>query len=98
MRELGTDLYNDENIVEIIRQTIKETVNGKIDRIEKKLDEHNAKHEEDMREIRPVIKEFKERQIRDAFLLQTGERIKWTGGVLLALAALYTIIKGALRL
>ena len=51
-----------------------------------------------MREIRPVIKEFKDRQIRDAFLLQTGERIKWTTAVILALGALYTILKGIIKI
>lgn len=42
-------------IKELIKNTVKETVNGKIDRLSLKVDEHNETHEEDMKAIRPFI-------------------------------------------
>lgn len=83
-----------DEVLQAIRETIKETVNGKIDRIDQKLDEHNRKHEKDMQDLRPIIKEFKERQIRDAFLKESGEKLKWISSIMAALLVMWLFIKG----
>lgn len=44
-----------ECIADSVKQTIKVEVNGKIDALSKKIDEHNTKHEADMAEIKPYI-------------------------------------------
>lgn len=48
-----------EDDLEIIRaeiaRAVKETVNGKIDSIARKLEEHNAKHEADMEDMKPYM-------------------------------------------
>jgi len=36
-------------------KAIEETVNGKIAAISRKIDEHNAKHEKDMEDIKPLM-------------------------------------------
>lgn len=46
----------DKEIIKgFIKETIKEVVNGKIDRLDKKIDTHNAKHEQDMADIKPYM-------------------------------------------
>lgn len=42
-------------VEEAVPPAIKVTVNGKIDRIDKKLDEHNLKHQSDMDELKPYL-------------------------------------------
>ena len=51
-----------------------------------------------LKDIQPILDEYHEKQIRDAYLLKTGERIKWTTAVILALGALYTILKGIIKI
>jgi ribosomal protein S17 len=41
-----------------IRRTIQEKVNGKIERMEQKMDIHNQRHEADMKDIKPIIEAF----------------------------------------
>ncbi len=67
---------------------IKTTVNGKIDKIDAKIDVHNAKHEQDMVRILPVLEAFESGQ-QD---LQTAKR---GGKIILWLAATTTAIGGA---
>ena len=64
-----------------IIEVIEKTVNGKIDRIEKKIDTHNTKHEEDMVEVREHIKEVK--PILNAYNggKTLGDFFKWFAGV-----------------
>ncbi len=92
-------------IKEDLKSVIQATVNGKIDRMTVKLDEHITDHKADtekinahMNAVAPILEEYNERQVRDALLLKTGERIKWSAAVILALGALYTIIRGILRI
>ena len=41
-----------------ITKVVKETVNGKVDRLDKKIDEHNTQHELDMKRILPIIEAY----------------------------------------
>ena len=57
-------------IKEDLKSVIQATVNGKIDRMTVKLDEHIREHKEDsdkinahMEDVAPIIKEYKERQL-----------------------------------
>lgn len=74
---------------EAIIAVIKQTVNGKIDRIESKIDLHNARHEEDMQEVKAHIEEVK--PILDAYngSKVLGNLIKWLASVGVAAALLY---------
>lgn len=54
MAESWTQEQKDE-IGAMIASGIKISVNGKIDKIEKKIDEHNTRHESDMEEIKPYL-------------------------------------------
>ena len=82
------------DLKEDLKSVIQDKVNGKIDRIERKLDEHNVRHEAIVADILPIIKEYKDRQIRDAFLKEAGERIKWIAGVGTAIGIVWLFIKG----
>lgn len=80
-------------IREEIAQSIKINVNGKIDRIENKMDNHNLSHENDMARIMPVIEAYEnnERRLEDA--KATG---KFIGGAIAfgtAVGMLYLTIK-----
>lgn len=45
-------------IKDAVADQVKITVNGKIDKIDKKIDEHNASHERDMKRALPVIEAY----------------------------------------
>lgn len=75
---------------EAIIAVIKQTVNGKIDRIEEKIDLHNSEHKEDMEEVKAHIKEVK--PILDAYNggKVLGNLVKWLASVGVAAAILYS--------
>lgn len=52
----------EDAIIKQIQETIKTTVNGKIDSISAKIDEHNSKHEADMVRILPVLEAYESAQ------------------------------------
>ena len=67
---------------EEVRIAVRETVNGKIDRVRDKLDEHIRQHEIDMEEIKPFM--------RGA----AGLGLLWKGLIVVGgLAVAYTQIK-----
>ena len=86
-----------EEIKQIIRDEIKTTVNGKIDRMTEKLDAHIQQHEHDtnclnqkfdpdsdkyiLRDVLPIIEAY-----RGSKML--GELLKWLAGVGMAYLAL----------
>lgn len=76
-----------------IVSTIKETVNGKIDTLTRKVDDHNLSHEKDMRRILPIIEAFEaaERRVDDA--KSAGKSVLWISGVITAIGGAYLIIK-----
>lgn len=88
--------------VEILRTEVKtavrETVNGKIDdlrktndegmaAINKKIESHNAAHEKDMADMKPIISAYQGGKV-------LGELVKWLASVGIA----YLIIKGWVRI
>lgn len=76
----------DEETLQVIRQTIKETVNGKIDHLTHMMEEHNKKHEQDMQDIKPVLEAFNSVGI-------VGNGIKWVAGVGTAIGVMWLIAK-----
>ncbi|RJQ33893.1 hypothetical protein C4568_03770 [Candidatus Parcubacteria bacterium] len=66
---------------EAIVAVIKETVNGKIDRLNDKMDRHNEIHEQDMKEVRAHIEETKPIIVAYQGGRVLGELIKWLAGV-----------------
>lgn len=88
-------------ILEVIRSTIQEKVNGKIDAISRKQDEqmalnvaHNLRHEEDMTEVREHIKKVE--PILEAYngVSALGGLMKWLSGVVVSVGILWLAIKG----
>lgn len=82
----------ENKITEALVKTIKETVNGKIDRLNEKMDIHNERHEEDMKEVKGHIEEVK--PILEAYngTKAVGNLIKWAGGIILTVAATWALI------
>lgn len=82
----------ENKITEALVKTIKETVNGKIDRLHEKVDAHNASHEADMKEVKGHIEEVK--PILEAYngTKAVGNLIKWVGGIILTVAATWALI------
>lgn len=76
-------------ILETIRQTIKETVNGKIDHLKEIIEEHNEKHEKDMADIKPIIQAYQG-------FNTAGNLVKWVAGVGTAVGVLWMISKSLL--
>jgi hypothetical protein len=69
-------------ITDVIENTIKTVVNGKIDNLTKKVEQQAKKHEDDMAELRPFIQ-----GIAGAKVLRTG--FIWLAG----LASAYLVLK-----
>lgn len=84
----------DTEALQVIRDAIKETVNGKIDRlanevvnIKQSIEDHNEKHQKDMDRILPIIEAYNGVSI-------AGNGIKWIAGVGTAIGVLWILIKG----
>lgn len=82
----------------VTEDTIRIVVNGKIDKIDAKLDKHIVTHSEDTKKIESHMEETKE--IMEAFqgVKTLGELAKWFSAVALAITGIYAIIKGTLKL
>lgn len=66
---------------------IKETVNGKIDRMDKKLDTHNLTHENDMKALLPYM------QFASGLGI-IGRVIVWIGSIAIAWLAIKQVLLG----
>lgn len=80
----------DNEVLQVIKSTIKETVNGKIDHLTEMIKEHNTKHEKDMQTILPVIEAFNGVSV-------AGNGIKWIAGVGTAIGVVWLLFKGILK-
>jgi len=76
-----------------VREEIKVTVNGKIDKLDKKIDEHNAKHEADMKRVMPIIEAFElsERRLADA--KEGGRAVIYVAGFITAIGGAWLVLK-----
>jgi hypothetical protein len=88
------------------RETIERTVNGKIDRLSRKVEgiadnqtAHNLSHENDMIAVRqhiqavsPILIEYKERKAAGDFVKRNGELIRWLAGVGTAIGVLWIMV------
>jgi hypothetical protein len=72
-----------------IENTIKLTVNGKIDALKDLVLDHNEKHERDMKEVRAHIEETKPILETYKGFNTAGNLIKWVAGVATALGVLW---------
>jgi len=81
-----------QELLTVIRDTIQTKVNGKIDLLHVKLDNHMAQHEEDMREVRTHIKEVKPYLEGARGVKVLSEFAKWVVG----LGVIWLAIKGLL--
>ena len=69
-----------EEIIDVIRHT----VNGKIDKLDAKLQVHMDKHDEQWDQVRPVVEGFQGAKV-------VGNSFKWLGGIALTAAALFAL-------
>ena len=76
-----------EETKKAIESTIRVVVNGKIDLMTQKLDDHVAQHEGEMEDLRPIIEAWRGSKI-------LGELLKWLGGLAIA----YLALKNSLHL
>ncbi len=76
----------DQDVIEQIRETIRLTVNGKVDAISSKIDMHNKAHEEDMRRILPVLEAYENAQ-------KGGRAVMWTAGTVTVLGTAWIVVK-----
>ena len=74
----------DEATVKIIQETIRSTVNGKIDDIRTDLYAHNVSHEADMKRIIPVVEAYESAQNGGKFLMKTAGAITILGSAWIA--------------
>lgn len=78
----SADLEIIREIIETsVQASVKATVNGKIDRMNDKLDAHIKTHEEDWKELKPVVQGITGARI-------IGNLLKWCGGIALAYLAI----------
>lgn len=89
-----------EHIMDSLKETIKETVNGKIDAMRKDLNEHNTRHEAYFEQVKEYMKKTdghieETKPILEAYrgFNTAGELIKWVAGVGTAIGILWLILK-----
>lgn len=75
---------------ERLASTVVKTVNGKIDRLHEKIDNHNTKHEEDMNDVREHMKQVQPYLQGAAGIRVLGEALKWVAG----LSVVWIAVKG----
>lgn len=81
-----------EYIDSSVAKGISFNVNGKIDRMQAGLNEHNVKHEQDMDRMMPVILAFENGQ-RDLETAKKGGRVVlWIAGTITALGGAYLVL------
>ena len=68
-----------------IREVIQTVVNGKIDRMSQKLDDHITQHQGEMESLLPIIEAYKGSKI-------LGELAKWVGGIAIAWLAFKNVL------
>ncbi len=82
-----------ERTRETIAIAIKDVVNGKIDRLSTKIDEHNAKHEQDMVRIMPALESFEEWQRDKEVAAKSGKIVLWLAAFVTAVGSAWLIIR-----
>lgn len=73
-------------------KAIQETVNGKIDNMRKEINDHNKKHEDDMKRLMPVLESYESTQRHLADARAGGKTILWIAGFITAVGSAYLII------
>ena len=81
-----------DRIEKTIDRKIETKVNGGVVHLTELVNEHNAKHEADMKEVREHIEEVK--PILEAYngTKAIGNLAKWVGGIIITVAAAWAII------
>lgn len=78
---------------EAFSKAIKTTVNGKIDKIDEKIDTHNTKHEKDMVRIMPVIEAYESAKADVATATKGGKLVLRLGATVTALGGVYLVMR-----
>lgn len=72
-------------------------LNQKIDNLISLVEAHNIRHEQDMEDMRPIIQNYKDRQVLNRFAKDYGELVKWVASIFAALTVLWLFVKGFFR-
>ncbi len=73
---------------EQIAISIKENVNGKVDKMREELYQHNQLHEADMRDIKPIIEAYAIAKTNGKFVIKMAGIITAIGGAVLVIKQL----------
>lgn len=91
-------------IKDLVTDTIKTTVNGKIDRLTSLMEKHNVKHEEDMvavrnhmKEMAPVLENYKTFDKTIEGVQKAGKATIGVSIFVTSLSAAYWVIKNSLK-
>lgn len=81
-----------------LAEAVHENVNGKIDKLDEKIESHNRRHENDMKRILPTILAYEasQRVLEDARV--GGKFILWWSGFVIAVGSAYLIIRQVFRI
>ncbi len=79
---------NEKSTAEVIERT----VNGKINNLTKLVEEHNAKHEDDMKEVRSHIAEVRPYLDSARGVKFLGETGKWIASTIVVVAAAWALL------
>lgn len=75
-----------------IAVSVRLVVNGKIDKIDAKLDAHNAQHETDMIRIMPALLAYEDAQRFAKDAQRSGKVVIWIAGTITAIGSAYLIV------
>lgn len=78
-------------------EAVERFVNGKIRDLTALVKEHNAKHEADMADLKPIIVEYKERVAARSYAKKVGDTVKWTAGLATAIGVLWMALKSIIK-
>lgn len=78
---------------EEIAFVMKTTVNGKIDQIDRKLTEHNEKHEKDFERMVPIIEAYESGQQDLKTATKAGKFVLWMAATVTAIGGAYLVVR-----
>lgn len=74
-----------------IAEAVKVTVNGKIDKISTKLDEHIQQHEQDRKDLQPMIEAFKGKSWLSKQIVSSVIVLGGFGGLMAGIAEIFNL-------
>lgn len=83
-----------ENVKLFIQDAVKETVNGKIDKVQEMVREHNEKHEKDMEDMKPIIAAYANATGFTKVIAGLGVAVATLSGLWVGITQLWSALHG----